>query len=688
MLTDMKRLSTYLILSFATSMLVAQSTSYKKIMAEKEAVELSVFFVHLKDFQSENPQFSNVYYQLGKIELENFSNLDPIVDRISSRQFVYNIKTNFGLAKNYLKPNEVVKKPEWYDVPELQEKDSIVILATAKIDENYETGIEYAQAYEELIFHYDKAVTHYLQAQEDFISINTSADNLRQLFLQTDDSLKLAIQEVGVSFDSSMYHLDKYRETYQILPHTKKRKVIVNFNHIEQFRMNGVTPTNFLADYIEVWDYKLWSEEFLNLIKIEVDGLQDEIRTAYEFFLNSNTRLMEGNECAQAKIDDGQFQRIINLVTKYDNQSVLIDIFRYILYKSHYGNQLNYERNCNTANEPLTDIFLSRKARIYQDLFKSYALVDSLDNSILTSGHGQKSFEWFFSELMSKGSADFASNQQIENKEAFKNEVTNLVLLKKNQRFQTDSVYQIFGRVDSLLLNTKIADTPDSLIIIRELKLSDSLTLLLTQEEKGMNIIGAEPNENGFTNLWEQASHKNLDIEFFKIVSDNSFVIGGTSWFKHITYTGAVQNTVSLRSKDRILEMSYNDLEGSFSILQSNGETQTFSTVGSNGKVTSSKSLNLNGAFLNMWKQEGQLLFFTTSNQDDKTIITTSVFDSATSRLSETATYTFSYSLLDSLLIKNDNQSITLLSKNSLNPDEIIYSLLDYAGTIHYQEIF
>ena len=686
----MKTFFTYLLLAFLSTTAVAQSTSYKKIMAEKDAVELSVFFAHLKEFQTENQAFSNVYYQLGKIELENFSNLDPIVDRIAARQYVHNTKTNFGLAKNYLDQNEVNKNPEWYDVPSMKQKDSIVILVTTKMDENYDASVQHAQAYEELIFHYDKAVTHYLEAQKDFININTSADNLRQLFLQTDDSLKLAIREVGISFDSSMHHLDKYRETYQALPHPKKRKVIVNFNHIEHFRMNGITPTNFLADYIDVWDYKLWSEEFLNLIKIEVDGLQDEIRTAYQFFQNSNNRLMTGTECTQVAVDDRQFQRIINLVTKYDNQSILIDIFQYILYKFQYGNDINYERNCNISNETPTDIFLSRKARIYQDLFASFKVADSLDNSITTSGHSQDTFEWFFSEMMNSpnGSADFANDQLVENRQAFKTEVSNLAILGRNQKFQTDSISETYGRADTLLLKIKSPENTDSLLVVKGLKLSDSLNLLLVKDQKGMNVIGASQNENGFAVLWEHAALKNSDINFFKLVTDASFVIAGDSWFKHITFTGGLQKTVTLKSKDPIVHISYNDLQGSFTVLQSNGEKQIYSTIGSNGKVTSSKSLVLPGEFLNMWKQEGQLLFFTSSDQEEKTVITNSVFDPSTSQLNEIATYTLSYPIVESILIKNDNQSITLLSKNSLDPTEVLYAVLDYNGNIHYEEIF
>ena len=88
---------------------------------------------------------------------------------------------------------------------------------------------------------------------------------------------------------------------------------------------------------------------------------------------------------AQANPDVQRFQRIINLVTKYDTESVLIDIFRYLTVKMEFGNQLAYEVNCNDNTGTPTDDFLSRKSRIYQNLFLNYLYTDSLASLITSS---------------------------------------------------------------------------------------------------------------------------------------------------------------------------------------------------------------------------------------------------------------------------------------------------------------
>jgi hypothetical protein len=668
----------------------AQSSNYKKIMAERGVNGSKVFFSQLKEYQSINKEYGNVYFQLGKIELTNFAVLDPIVDRIASRQYVYNSKTNFSLAKNFLDEKDITKNPTWYDVPDIKDKDSIVSMTNNLIDQQYQATIDYAEAYEKLIFHYDNAVSHYLKAREDFITINTSADNLRQLFLQTDDSLKQAIKEVGVSFDSSMYHLDIYRDTYQLLPHAKKRKVIVNLNKIDHFRMNGITPTNFLADYIEVWDYKHWSEDFLNLIKIEVDGLQEEIKTAYEFFKATNDRMINGEECLQANIDDRKFQRIINLVTKYDNQSVLIDIFHYLLSKLEYGNQLIYERNCNPSNNPPTDDFISRKARVFQNLFTTFLDTDSVNRSIVTSGRQQGSFSWFFEEMMTgeTGSVDFADQQRDENKQAFKNEVMKISELSNKQKFESDSIYQYFTREDSLLRERRIFGL-DSLVVSKRIALSDSVDYLIANTGDELKILGAKQSGQDYIILWEQSAANNSDIQFYKTVSDSSFVIGGNSWIKHISTSGLEKNSIKLKSSDTVVYVSYNELQGSFQIIQSNGKKHVLTTVDFNGRTSSKEPFELPGKFLNMWRQDQSTWFFTSSlDEEGNSMINASILSNETNEFSEEINYQFSYQLVDPLLIKNDNESITLLAKNNDNEEEIIYSLMDYLGSIQYEQIF
>ena len=608
----MKRtLLTIFLFTWTLASVVGQTGNYKRILSESGNVDRETFYDQLIKFQQENVAFGNVYYQLGKVELDIFSSLDPIVDRVASRQRVYNSKTNFGLATNYLDNKEISRFPEWYDVEDVSNEDSINIKGKQNIDRNYEDVTRYAVSYEELIVNYDRAVYHYLKAREGFIDINTSADNLRQLFLKANDSLKMAVKAVGISFDSSMYHVDKYREIYKELPYKKKRKVNIIKQRIDHFRMNGITPANFLADDITVWDYKEWSERFLELLKLEVDGLHEEIKTAYRFFIATNDKMINGDDCIQAELDDMKFQRIINLITKYDNESVLIDIFQYLIAKLEYGNKLVYERVCNALEVSLTDDFLSRKVRIYQNMFESYSASDSLNDFIISSGHQQASFQWFFDEMMpgENGSTVFAQEQEQENITSFKNELSELMASMNLQRFKTDALTECY-EIDSLLLIPG-ALPEGNFCPKKALELSSDLHILSVKIDDQSLLMGVTPLDGDYEKLWEFKGYKNGDISFFKVVGDSTFIVGGQGWISQLSSSGNTQFTTTLKSTNPIQNVMVNQLQGVLTVLQKGETDYTLSKVNFNGKVESSSNLAIVGDFVGMFRLEKDLWFFT-----------------------------------------------------------------------------
>ncbi|MEQ6167755.1 hypothetical protein AAOE16_11235 [Ekhidna sp. MALMAid0563] len=687
----MKKSLTIILLLASVASSIGQTGAFRKIIKEKPTVDREIFYDQLIQFQQENVEFANVYYQLAKLELENFSSLDPIVDRVASRQRIYNAKTNFGLASNYLDEREISRFPDWYDVPDLPDKDSVTVMGKRKVEKSYKDVVNYAEYYEELISNYDRAVYHYLKAREGFIDINTSADNLRQLFLKADDSLKTAVKAVGVSFDSSMYHIDIYRDIYQKLPYKKKRKVNIIKLKIDHFRMNGITPANFLADDIEVWDYKEWSNRFLELLKEEVDGLHEEIITAYKFFIATNEKMISGEDCIQAELDDLKFQRIINLITKYDNESVLIDIFQYLIAKLEYGNKLVYERVCNALDEPPTDDFLSRKARIYQNLYTSFDEADSLNDAIVSSGHGQATFQWFFDEMMpgENGSHVFASEQEQENIQSFKTELNGLMNSIKQQRFKTDSLTECFEMDSVFLIPGSLPE--GSFCVQRNLPLNDSLHLLLGKVDDKNLLVGAMPMEEDYQKIWEFEPTKNSAISFFKIVGDSSYIIGGSegrSWLTQLSKSGIPYFSTTLRSSDPIQNVLVNQLQGVATLLQEGSTGFTLSKVNFNGKVESSTNISLEGAYAGMFRQEQNLWFFTLKKTPEGSQLLASVYSEADGSITQELSYNFSNDLEDPAIVKNDNEYITVLSQSAFAEDEIVYALINYEGEIEYEKVF
>lgn len=676
----------------STFSVYAQTGTYKKLMEEKGSMEIDAFLTELRNYQIENSEYSNVYFQLGMLEFDRFSSLDPVVERIASRQYIYNAKTNFGLAKNYLDEKDIARNPQWYNTPDIKDKDSLISVGIKTIEDNYENSLRYSQAYEELVENHDKAVASYLNARQGFIEINTSVDNLRQLFLGADDSLKLAVKQVGDAFDSSVVYLNKYREVYQELPYKNKRKVNVNLNTIDHFRMNGITPTNFLADEIELWDYKEWSDRFTRLLESEVDGLHQEIESAYGYFQETTDLMLFGDECLQANLDQQKFQRIINLINKYDSKSVLIDIFYYLTAKLEFGNQLVYEINCNEIVGAPSEDFMSRKGRIYQNLFQSFLVSDSLLSAVPNSQEREASFQWFFDGAMAElnGSDGFANEQIEENAKAFKTEMQKLDYFKNIQSFQVDSINQCY-QVDETLLVSDTSGAENIVCVIKSLPLSDDFHLLTAMEEGNHKLLFASPDDTDYEILWSKPTYKNAAISFFKVVSDSAFVIGGVSgkaWAQIIKLNGAEQKPIVLKTGDSIVDVRLNELQGVLTLVQKKEGGVIVSKANFAGKVTSTTASDFEGTYLSLFTQEQNTWICSYTEGENGSILKANIVESSTGTLVDEKSYSFTNELLNPYLIKNDNESITLVSRNKSSESEHIYAILNYEGEITHEKIF
>ena len=676
----MKYLHSFLVLMAFSS--YAQIGAYKKIMEERSLKTLEAFYAELKAFQKENVEFSNAYFQLGEVELGLFANLDPIVYRVASRQYIYNASIKYSLAKNYLDIDEAIKNPSWFNFEKIKNKDSLRQLIQNEVDEKSTNTGRYLEEYEVLVRNYDKAVSNYLEARQSFIEITNSYNSLRELFLKADDDLKVKVNFVGTKFDSCMYHLDLYREVYQNMPHIHKRKVEIVLDDIEQFRMNGISPSNFLDDPINLWNYGKWAENFSDLLANEVDGLRKEIDDAFSSFASIDERMMKGDECFQINVDDLKVQRIINLISKYDSESILIDIFSYVREKVKYGNALVYERNCNSLSEIVSDELLSRRARNFESIFKQFSKADSSVNTVISSLRNQNNFAWFYEKYMpgEAGSKAFATQQAEESRQNFKNEVMQLNLLSSIE-YLPDSAKKVFKVEDSLLLDDPIGDSDASFELMFNKQLSDSLMILYGKYNDQFACMGIAPDRGDYRILWKE----DLPVapNFYKSISDTSFVVvGGTKPMMTHLYASGLKKVSFNTSDDLPLDVLYNELRGDYAVIApaENDSTIKYQKFNVTGKMSENEALSSRGRFLSHFTNEQNIWIMGMTDEMEGTAINASVYDSDYA-LIETYTYQSNLDLSNPKIIKNDNETFTVVS-NTSEEDQLVYLLLDYEGNI------
>lgn len=682
----MRKLLTLLCL-LAFVRLCAQSGEYRKLLEEQRNQTQDEFFFALQDFQKQNPQFSNVYFQLAQMNLNFFSSEDPIINRLSSDQYIHNAKINAGLAKSFYDEKEAIKNPDWYSLPKIKEKDSLVAMINQKVDGLYDSVVEYTNRYVELLDNYDKAVQKYLSSREGFVAINNSSENLRGLFLKADRSLEESIDRVGQDFDSSMYYLNRYRIIYQQMPHMRKRQVLVKRQQIEHFRMNGITPSNFLADEIVVWNYGQWSKDFRQLLKEEVDGLKEEITEAYRFFLSTNRRMLQGEECLQANLENLKLQRIINLVTKYDNQSILIDVFYYVGQKLAFGNKFVYEKNCNIIDDLPSDDIISRKARAFQNIYTSWSVADSTAQLILESPRNQTHFSWFYDSNMPEGAIGFSDLQRKENNEAFIEELDRLYELSAIQNMALMDTMR-FARQDSLFLSDYSSADGDSIEVYAVIPTTDSTRLVYGKEGEGLKMMTLQADQEDFRLVWEKAQP--APIDYFKVLGDTSFVAIHERTLVHFYASGTEKVSLKLPLGET-RNLLYNYLKAQYSLLMKdakNDTTYNLLQIDYRGKTTAQGKFTTSGEVITHFTNGDLVWVFTSiSNPDATTTLRAHTFNSTFQSVG-----TFDYQLTNELddirVVKNDDQTLTVASKLRSEEEKYIYALLNYEGEVQHESVF
>ncbi len=672
---------------FAFAESFGQAGEYRKLLEAQRTQTPDEFFFALKDFQKQNPQFSNVYFQLAQVYLDYFSNEDPIINRLSSDQYIHNAKINGGLAKSFYDEKEATKNPEWYNLPKIKERDSLVTMINQKVDGLYDSVLVYTDRYDELLENYDKAVQKYLASREGFVAINNSSSNLRGLFLTADKSLEDAIDQVGQDFDSSMYYLGKYREIYRQMPHSRKRQVLVKRQQIEHFRMNGITPSNFLADEIVVWDYGQWSKDFRELLKEEVDGLKEEITEAYRFFVATNRRMLHGEECLQANLENLKLQRIINLVTKYDNQSILIDVFSYVGHKLAFGNKFVYEKNCNVIDNLPSDDIISRKARAFQNIYGSWASADSTAQLILESPRNQNNFSWFYDGDMPEGATGFSDQQRVENNAAFIEELDRLFELSAIQNLTGSDTLRL-ARQDSLFLSDFDASDGEMVEVYASMQMTDSTRLIYGQQGDGLQLMTLQDDQEDFSLVWEKPQP--APISYFKVLGDTSFVAVHDQTLTHFYASGNEKVRLKL-PEGNMQNLLYNYLKAQYTLLMKDSKNDTTyqlvqmdyrgKTTGQGKFTTAGEVIThfINGDFI--W------VFASISNPDATTTLRAYTFDTTFQPVS-TFDYQLTHVLEDVRVVKNDDQSLTVASRMRSGDNKYVYALLNYEGEVQHESVF
>lgn len=365
------------ILVFKTDLTAQRNLKYKdvfKTVLEKSREEA---YSTLLIYQKQDPYFPNTYFQLGLIAQYWSKEYDALTNIRDVKLFIYNTDLYFGLANGKITEKDVRKNAEYYkNVKPLSEieKPSFEDVQFF-IKERMEQNKEYERNVNIVTNYFNKSIEHYNRCTGIFKEINEANLKIKDIYLTADDDFLQKLTALESSFDSTIFYLQNYQtaiKNYPIKDYNQKYKLFP----IETYRLQGLTSSNFLNDEIHLWDYGTWTKKVRNVLNNEITPLRKDI-------INANNQLDKSISNIQNsktyKADFNKYtidERLINLIRKFDYNSMLIALFKYKLAKQDF--LALSKAPLNDTKDTSSSYTLLQRSRYYNELIKNKKPVDSL----------------------------------------------------------------------------------------------------------------------------------------------------------------------------------------------------------------------------------------------------------------------------------------------------------------------
>jgi len=212
-------------------------------------------------FQKQEPEFANTYFQLALIARDWTKEFNPFTEFAYTKQFIYNTKLYFGLAKLKLK-EEKKRNRDLYEnagiipVGKKLKIEDIDLYINAQID----SMVVYEENITKIINNFNKSSDSYNKCVDIFMNINTEYSKIKNIYLASDESTLKKLNDLEMFYDSTLIYFHNYKKAIKKYP-IKGYNQEYTLKQIITYRLNGLTNSNFLKESFYLWDYKTWVKE-------------------------------------------------------------------------------------------------------------------------------------------------------------------------------------------------------------------------------------------------------------------------------------------------------------------------------------------------------------------------------------------------------------------------------------------
>ncbi|MCK5535239.1 MAG: hypothetical protein KAI79_00355 [Bacteroidales bacterium] len=604
-----------LITFFSINTAVAQrQLKYKEVYEILKTKTMEESFMALKEFQYFNPSHANAYYQLGKITQHYSKRFDPMIYPDLVSYFTKETDNYLGLAKYYLEQKG-----------KLSNKDAVYFEGVAIIDgskklgfvdvihdveKRREANVKYQKNVEIISNYFKKSTFFYDKCIQNFRKILITQSKIKDLYLNTNDSLVNSMEDLKDDFDSTLYYLTEYQNALTNYP-IKNYKPEYVLKKIETYRLEGLTNVSFLYNMFYVWNFGKWVKEYKEVMESDIYPLREKMITADEQ-LNKAVSLVINTKNNVDSIEVYiPADALLNEISKYDFESPIVSLYAYKIAKIDF---------LKAGKSHLLDPSIERKSYDMVDLSSHFKKVSDLKtkldkqldafNQVSKSAALNKYADFVEKQYKSmnnyKKLADDYFSEDASIMKGFLDNYMQIVLNMQNRKFY-DNKYVAFNK-DSIALYFNQPDSTTKFVSTDFVKGNKNIII------GGYIIPEKLPNKVGFiaavkdsVTLWTRSIKPNndADMKASKVIfgDDNIYAAAQTSdklFMLNYNITGDVTSLFDKKINQKVQHLFFDDIAEQFLVVAKNdeggalGDTLYVNTWGKLGEVVWEEPVTIN----------------------------------------------------------------------------------------------
>ncbi|MEQ9425816.1 MAG: hypothetical protein RJQ09_15430 [Cyclobacteriaceae bacterium] len=313
----------------------SQKVKYKDIYVQLQAKRFDESEPYLREFifNPKNDDHANAHLQMGYLFENKLLKADILRDTANLYGWADSSALYFSKAREFIDEKELKKNDEYYQAfyrRDLRTGDFGIKISDVHLE--IEDKIKSVKSRGENIYDVNEnlklANQSYNTAIEKFMHLNSQYNNFNDFLLKSTPQVKEEVTAIASSGKDSKGAIEKMRTALSLIedpgfgPEFK-------YKPITDFPQLGISKADFYNSEFDLWNVEEWASDAVNRIENDIEPLRTDIVAYHRELTDYKAGLFSGGSNGRGALSFDP--KILNEISKYDEKSILKDIFKLLL---------------------------------------------------------------------------------------------------------------------------------------------------------------------------------------------------------------------------------------------------------------------------------------------------------------------------------------------------------------------